>query len=497
MRQKTAKYIDDYQNIHFSGKELGKGGQGVVFRTKDPDLAIKLVTDGQGTPLTDAQSLEKYHQRFKLVRLLPFPERIHISVPVAILPKNAGYVMQLLSEMVPFSSIWPDGNAARNVPKGEIPVWLSGMKEEEAKKIVLYYSTGGLRRRLTALYACASILARLHAKSLVYGDISPNNIFLSEEGQHLSVWLIDADNIRFECKGNGGSVFTPKYGAPELVQGADVARPQSDCFSFAVVAFYMLSMLHPFSGKKVDGSDDEDWADTEVDEQNVEEQADAGLIPWVDDQKDDSNSSEGGLPRSLILTPKLVTLFEQTFSPGRTSPELRPSIFHWPEALAHAADTTIICPTCKMSYYYDSRDVETDTFGCPYCETPRPQILMLESYRWGGEHVPLQAPIWRFVRELTSNSAISIPKRVFSAFSMQDSDIEEIMITPSDKGLLITRSDTGSVDLLLALDDKGYIFKKLYAQMTIEWIPSAQRFWMHASSSAPRLILCTILGAKQ
>ena len=39
------RYVDEYQNVHIQDKVLGQGGQGVVFRTRDPDLAIKLVTD--------------------------------------------------------------------------------------------------------------------------------------------------------------------------------------------------------------------------------------------------------------------------------------------------------------------------------------------------------------------------------------------------------------------------------------------------------------------
>ena len=145
--------------------------------------------------------------------------------------------MQLLSEMVSFSHFWLDGKSAENIAPDDIPAWLSAMPKNEAKKIVHYYKTGGLRRRLNALFKCASLLARLHGNGMVYGDISPNNIFISEGLEDPSVWLIDADNIRFEITAGGSVVYTPKYGAPELVQGKDGGRPASDCHAFAVVAF--------------------------------------------------------------------------------------------------------------------------------------------------------------------------------------------------------------------------------------------------------------------
>ena len=496
MSQRSKKYADEYQKIHIQDKVLGKGGQGVVFRTKDPDLAIKLVTDASGTPVTDKESVERYSKRFMRVRLLPLPESLNISVPAALLQNNAGYVMQLLSEMIPFSHFWLDGISEKNITPDDIPVWLSKMPENEAKTIVHYYKTGGLRRRLIALYKCASLLARLHGIGMVYGDISPNNIFISEGLDDSSVWLIDADNIRFEITTGGSIVYTPKYGAPELVQGKDGGRPASDCHAFAVVAFYLLSLIHPFIGKKVDGTYERDWADDENDNEDIEEKAYAGLFPWVDDQSDDSNSSDSGLPRSLLLTEKLTSLFEDTFGPGRTSPWLRPTIYHWPEALAQAADMTITCPGCSMNYYYDFKHPETDDYSCPYCETQRPQVLILESYRWNGANKLLNLPCWRYIREIPLNAELTIPRRVFDEFAMHDSDTAEVLISSTDKGVLIKKSDHGKADLSVAAGSHSQsAFQKLYSQMKIERAAPDVQFWMFADVNSPRLVFCSLSGS--
>ena len=40
MTRTSKRFIDEYNNIHESSEELGRGGQGVVFRTKDPDVAV-------------------------------------------------------------------------------------------------------------------------------------------------------------------------------------------------------------------------------------------------------------------------------------------------------------------------------------------------------------------------------------------------------------------------------------------------------------------------
>ncbi len=495
MSQRFNEYVDEYQNVHIQDKVLGQGGQGVVFRTKDPDLAIKLVTDESGTPITDEESVKRYSKRFKRVRLLPLPENLNISVPVTLLQNNAGYVMQLLSEMVPFSHFWLDGKSAENIGPDDIPVWLSEMPEKEAKKIVYYCRTGGLRRRLHALYKCASLLARLQGNGMVYGDISPNNIFISEGLDDSSVWLIDADNIRFEITAGGSGVYTPKYGAPELVQGKDSGRPSSDCHAFAVVAFYLLSLIHPFIGKKVDGTDKGDWADEENDDEDIEDKAYAGQLPWVDDQNDDSNSSDSGLPRALILTEKLSTLFESTFGPGRTTPYLRPTIYHWPEALAQAADMTVTCSGCSMSFYYDFIHPETEEHSCPYCKTPRPQVLILESYGWNGPEKILTSQCWRYICEINLGSELEIPRRVFDEFKMLDSDIGEVQISLTDNGILIKKSDHGKVDLSVACESQQQSdFQKLYSKMKIDWVVPDIQFYMFAHLNSPRLVKCMISG---
>lgn len=90
-----------------------------------------------------------------------------------------------------------------------------------------YSDTGSTKIRLLALYKCAAILSELHANGLVYCDVSPNNVFVSKHAK--DVWLIDADNLRYEKLKGGYSVYSPHYGAPEIVQGVDKSRPYADC----------------------------------------------------------------------------------------------------------------------------------------------------------------------------------------------------------------------------------------------------------------------------
>lgn len=406
----TKRLADEYGNVHYSTDELARGGQGVVFRTADADLAIKQPFDASGHPDTSVN----LQYRFQNVRLLPLPPRIPISLPLAILRDEPGYVMRLLNGMKPFSVFELNGKEKADLRKAveadeqKLPKWLAAVPDQDmALQIVHYANTGSTRRRLFTLSKCASILARLHSAGLVYGDISHNNVFVDDNNSR-DVWLIDADNLRFERIYGGNSVYTPHYGAPEIVQGCDQSRPRTDCWSFAVMAFRTLALCHPFIGKKVlEPDDDEGGWDAEPAGDGVpadlDEQAYAGYLPFIDDEEDDTNANNSCLPRDLVATPALRCLFQETFGAGRTQPHRRPAMAFWALELAKAFDHSLMCPDCAMSYFAD------DYEQCPYCDAPRPAFARAKTSRW-------EVLIPGDSREF------SLPHRLFYPFSFERND---------------------------------------------------------------------------
>ena len=440
-------FIDEFGNIHEKDVELGRGGQGVVFRTRDPDIAIKVVLDGNGRAIQSGPLA----RRLRAVRLLPVPPNLQLSMPAAILRDRAGYAMRLLSDMVPFKHFWPGGSDVMENGISDVPAWLVSAPESVAGELIHYVKTGGLRRRLLALYRCSAILGRIHAAGLVYGDISPANVYISRDLRSRSVWMIDADNLRFETKGKGPGVFTPGFGAPELMQGLDGGRPRTDCYAFAVMAFWLLTLQHPFLGDYVESAS-VDWADDDADQTDLTEKAYSGMLPWIDDDADDTNATAKGLPRNLVLTSELKAIFQETFGPGRTSPWRRPVIFHWPYLLARALDSTISCPACEMSYYDDSQNSQQ---RCPFCKAGRPALLRAYA-RIGNARAPY-ASMWNWSRELPENNeAIGIPHRLLHCFSIKDGDCDILEIEVRDTGILLRRSDsTGSLDASLAVAVEG------------------------------------------
>lgn len=396
---------DEYGNQHYLVDELARGGQGVVFRTKDADLAIK-------QPLKDDQpdKSANLRERFQNIRLLPIPARVPVSLPLAILRDEPGYVMRLLSDMKPFSMFEFNNKAKKELEdrKAVLPQWLTAITDKEmALRLLHYANTGSTRRRLFALSKCAAILTRLHGAGLVYGDISTNNAFVSE-GSAGDVWLIDADNMRLELPSGGISVYTPGYGAPEVVQGRDQSRPRTDCWAFAVMAFKLLALCHPFIGKKVLEPDHEEdgWdIDPEVNEMSMDldEQAFAGYLPFIDDEDDDSNMGIGGLPRALVTTPGLRCLFQETFTGGREYPHSRPAMAFWALELIKAADRSLDCPECRMSYFADDHE------SCPYCGSERPAFIRVQTSRWE-------------VLTPACTTEFALPHRLFYPFSFENND---------------------------------------------------------------------------
>jgi hypothetical protein len=490
------KYVDEFHYIHCKGAMLGRGGQGIVFRTKDPDVAIKVDLDSKGEPLENPEVLKKYAEKIERIRLLPLPEGIELSLPAALLKERAGYVMQLLSDMVPFGFFWPSGKSENKVADADIPEWLGEVDRFTAKTILHYRDTGGLRRRLMALFKSSLLLAKLHGRGFVYGDVSHNNIFISESLDFSAVWFIDADNLRFEQTSGGGALYTCGYGAPEIMQGRDSARPATDCHAFAVLAFRMLSLIHPFIGKKVEGEDnDSDWADEEDETENPEEQAYAGYLPWVDDPEDDSNANHGGLPRTLVLTEKLRSLFERTFCAGRTSPPLRPAIFHWPEAFARAADSTLQCPSCGMSYYYPLEQEED--FQCPYCEVPPPRMLSLRSYRWHGAGRPLGKICWHFLREIEEEKPLVLPQRIFVPFCVNRADEPEMLLYLRGRDIFMEKTESSALSFALATETScAGLFQEFFSKVRIK-NGVGKDFWIFTASEDPRLILGSIMGGER
>ena len=443
MEEKTDKAVIDVidtDNLKYTlGEKIGQGGQGAVYHVKDDlDIAVKLVVDADGNPVKDNSAAKTVSEKLRLIRLLPIPENINLSKPLAILKSHAGYVMTFMNAMKSFDHFL---KLNAKIEEKEVPLWL---KDDNGKQIpnaeiwVNYCKTGSLKTRLTALYKISEEIASLHSNGLVYGDISGGNLMFKNDGNKITAGLIDADNINFA--GKSKTYFTPGFGAPEIINGTSHATIFSDAYAFAVAAFYVITMMHPYKGKRVigDENEDDDWAKTVVSQKKADYNNfnDDGSLPWIFDQNDDSNSF-GSIEQvnSLFLTPTLFALFDNTFSEGHTKPFLRTPLTRWAKAFSDAADMTVKCPECGMTYYYDNQ--ENGEYCCPYCSQKRGKIIVAKSYLKNSEK-----PSHIFVQEIGAEEAV-LPSRCFEPFR----------ILKSDEDLVGIRTENNFIEFR-ALDDE-------------------------------------------
>jgi serine/threonine protein kinase len=332
-------------------EQIGKGGQGVVWTTNFNNILVKIIN-------RDVAEEKRNRWWFQIQRLMRLPlDGLPIAHPVALITKpRAGYVMELMNGLEPLSNL---------------------MQKTNDEGVEGYLKTGGLQRRLKLLEKLAKILAELHGRGLAYGDISPANIFISQSIEYSEVWLIDADNIDSLSRDvhyaitdeqpeyKNQFIYTPDYGAPEILRGESGITTLTDSWSFAVLAFYLLTIAHPLKGDLVLNETPE-----------MEEAALRGELPWVDHPTDSSNTRSIGFPSDMVLEKPLRRLFEKCFGPGMNDGGVRPSLNEWAEAFEMASKHCVQCQLCKSSFVYSSKHT------CPFCDQiqDKQQTLLLQEY---------------------------------------------------------------------------------------------------------------------
>lgn len=327
------KITDEYGNVYTVNEPLSAGGQGAVFRTEEnPKLLMKAIVNADDKIICD----EKKYGRFEdgVLQVIALGDIKNIARPLCLLKKPfCGYIMRLMENM-------------QAIEKIMLP------KEKNLRDHFL--ETGGLEKRLLVLKQFAKTLTELYVRGIVYCDISPKNLFVSEKTDSHEAWLIDIDNMNYETDSEL-CIGTPSYMAPEVYMGKKNTM-KSDVYSFALVAYELLTYSKPFEGKTMYESEEDDWGDDwdvddDEDSLSFDEKVARGLLPWVLQKDDTSNARiKGmGIPPEAVMTPRMLELFDQTFGVGRTAPAKRPDMSQWYRALKEACDSML---TCKNEHYH-------------------------------------------------------------------------------------------------------------------------------------------------
>lgn len=426
---------------------IGEGGQGAVYKTQRTNLLVKLSYASKGF------NPETVYRRYKNLRSrIDLPD--YIAKPLnEIKPIEKGgkifygYVMELMEDMVSLTSL----------------------QSKKNEKIAFYLERlGGIRRIYTLLRKLAEILEQIHAAGYCYGDLNPNNIFVSSDTEYSEVQLIDCDNMVIAADFNDSIAFKG-FAAPEIVREHKFNTPLSDTWSFAVVAFFALRQELPFHGKLVTEA-----ATMEI--STMEKREDESDLPFIDDLDNDNAGKSSGF-RDLLETKMLQELFKRTFS-GEKSFLTRPALFEWIEALQIGEKTFMKCNNCGKHYIKIGKKHE-----CPFCdkESHAPYILMLNTIITGNKVLDTGFSHPAYLLEDTSTLmdvpvALTKSARIEASFnatkqqlSIQLTNLKELKATLSIPKEKITKNCTLKAGIPLLINVKeGMKHQILFPEYTLE-----------------------------
>ena len=377
-----ALVYDKWGNSYTLGDCLGAGGQGTVFRVDrgaGRSLAVKAVLDNStGGILRDEKQYSRYLRTIHRVRALP--ELPNLALPLAPLQKPCcGYIRRLMENM------------------GEFGAWLRPADRRDLGRSLS--ARGGLRKRLTLLRNLADVLDQLHSRGILYGDLSPGNIFVSTKEREAEVWLIDVDNLAYENDG-ARSIGTPSYRAPEVALG----KPNtilSDRYSFALLAYECLTFSKPFEGTLLEEEpeDGDDFGGV------IYERIEWGEAPYVH-EPGTANAPLYGLSRDLkqVMTPELAELFLGTFGgQGRKHPRSRPAMGRWRDAFDDACGKLL---RCGNGHTYLGQ-------ACPWCtEEERQAAGPVRRYRLEARRLAALIESPETAGEDSEEASVSIAREV-------------------------------------------------------------------------------------
>lgn len=305
-------------------KEIGRGAQGRVFSVVGGKYALKIL----GKKSSKKSQLLK--KQISYIRTRDLSD-LNISKPIEqIKGEYLGYIMEMATDMMPLEMLLK--------PSDEKDWW---------------QKTGGLKKRLLLLLELSNTLTKLHSKGLIYGDLSPKNVYISNDPNYSEIYLIDVDNITHLSK-VGQAVYTPGYGAPEVVAGISGSDTYTDDYSFSIIAYQLLTLNHPFIGDYVNSGAPE-----------LEDKAYASSIPWINNSTDTINQSSVGYNYSVTVPLLMMTEFKNTFEINLNSKFKRTSTLKWCDVIDKSINSLIYCEKCKNHYNYS----KFKKLACPFCGT--------------------------------------------------------------------------------------------------------------------------------
>lgn len=314
-------------------KELGRGGQGIVYLVhyQGKEYALKwYFSDKINNPREFRANLEQNvrdgapqnDSRFLWPKYLTEEGRY----------SSFGYLMDVAPvEYVDMDKLYMGYSWKKPASKGQPAIKVKHQFES-------------LDAQVTAAINIVKAFRSLHLAGKSYQDLNGGGFFINPKDGH--VLVCDCDNVAPDGENFGIGGF-PGFMAPEIVRG--VAKPDvlTDRYSLAVVLFRLFMRADPLEGKKVIQS---------VVLTEAQELKHYGKDPvFIFDPKNDSNRPVKGVHDNAIklwnLYPKFIRdTFIKAFTDGIHEPNKRIIEKRWQEILIRLRSNIIHCMCGKVTY---------------------------------------------------------------------------------------------------------------------------------------------------
>ncbi|MDE5849620.1 MAG: serine/threonine-protein kinase [Muribaculaceae bacterium] len=194
----------------------------------------------------------------------------------------------------------------------------------------------------------------LHRCGYSYQDLNDGNFFIDPETG--DVLICDNDNVMPQGE-KSGIMGKARYMAPEIVAGG-VPDKYSDRFSLSVILFMLFYANHPFEGAKVVACP----CMTEA----YEKRFYGSEALFIYDPTDKSNLPVRGIHQNVIrrwpaFPAKLREAFIQEFSQDKLkNPNTRMIESQWEKLIACIRDTLVRCPHCGEETFIETSETCMD-----------------------------------------------------------------------------------------------------------------------------------------
>lgn len=326
------------------GEELGRGGQGIVYRVKydGGEYALKWY-------ILDYSNDFYNNLKQNAERGAPSPSFLW---PIAISTRQRGsfgYIMHLR----------PDGY------------------KEVGQFMLARARFANVSVLIEAALQICSAFQKLHIQGLSYQDMNDGNFFIHPQTGH--VLICDNDNVAPD-KIHMGIVGKSGYMAPEIVDKDSLPNRYTDYFSLSVILFILFYYNRPFEGKR--------FSSCPCITEEAERVLNGKNAVFIMDPSDDSNRPDPKLHRNVLrrwpLFPRFLReTFIKTFNKeAMLDPTKRVMDKTWQKVLLQVRSQYVTCPLCNKNTFVEP---SKDNF-CIECRNVHPKHLVLKR---GSYDIPL------------------------------------------------------------------------------------------------------------